>query len=172
MKLSQLTEGRDAPLYHGTNLINFVSIMNDGYIGGGDNTDAMYDPLGATLTIRASRDYELAKTTFGIRGGVFELDQRKIAQRYRIIPFQDEDAGATRDTGASEYEEVIVADKLPIDRYMTRFFVSKSDVLWATKSVLGKNSLREFWYMRNLSDEYIEAVGDKILSDNRWVDIS
>lgn len=123
MRYIELTEGRDAPLYHGTSFYGILSILHEDVIYPSWGVDD-FDRAG----VRTSRSYNIAHTFTekeGV-GAVIELDQRKLAQRYKIVPYTDQSIGAVRMFGHSEYEEVIIGEIRPAHQYITKIFVPEN----------------------------------------------
>jgi len=73
MKLIDLQEGRDAPLYHGTTIYQFLSIYRDDVLRGGNTPDSM----GHIKSVRVSRDWHVAAQIgqdMDVSGAVIVLD--------------------------------------------------------------------------------------------------
>lgn len=139
-----LEESRSAPLYHGTPIEYIESIFKLGLqprtlhssskIGNinnhierwknGDNEESENYAKGISLT----RRFEFAKRWHGQYSIVIEFDQRRLAQRYKIIPFQYFQArGSARSPyeHSNEYEEYVVTTKPIPMSYVTRIYVPK-----------------------------------------------
>lgn len=90
MKVNEvITEGRDAPLYHGTSLKNASKIMKT-FVIRGDTIHCIEDKSVPGVSLTRSRKYALwwAIQEFGTKQAVaFEFDQAALSARYRIIPF-------------------------------------------------------------------------------------
>jgi hypothetical protein len=138
-----LEEGRDAPLYHATNSNHIELILKDNMLKG-----EIYDPgvkgnkrfkrkaKGVSLT----RNFKYAKYwVSGVTSFIFELDQRKLSQRYKIVPFnffQNEMPGPREKelkqgvgpSGFNEYEEVLVGTLKDLDKYVKYIHVSRIDL--------------------------------------------
>lgn len=81
---SVLMEGRDAPLFHGTNPHSAVRILQDNKIEAHTkHFDAEHQALWRVPGVSLSRDYRAAK---GFGGIVFVIDQTKLAQTKQITP--------------------------------------------------------------------------------------
>lgn len=148
-----LREGRDAPLYHGTHLAAALEILKNDTIearsshetsriaalGGqpslGQTTEAIQ---GVSLT--RSRDQALH---FEFGEIVFELDQRKLSQTHKLIPFDYWSAGHLNEpsgrghhlphTDKNEAEEFCVGAIKPASRYITAIYMSRRRYGYNTK---------------------------------------
>jgi hypothetical protein len=122
MKLRQIIEGRDAPLYHGTQMPHLLSILKNDTLDKGIHWGRPGEPDGVRLT----RSLSVARSFAEDRefpGGVLVLDQSKLVQKHRMVPYRDVDS-----TGAyfsDEAEEVVVTEAIqPLSRYMTGIYVT------------------------------------------------
>ncbi len=96
MRLHQITEGRDAPLYHGVRFDHAAKQLKENRIEG--RTTQRFWPGGRRLKddhpeykdsfwlkgVSLTRDINYAKHWADI---VYVIDQTKLSQRYKIIPF-------------------------------------------------------------------------------------
>jgi len=129
MKLSDLYEGRDAPLYHGTGMAHLIMIMHDNAILGSKSRDA----IGKHRSVRLSRNLKIAKA-FSLNnapgsGGGLVLDQAMLSHDYKMQPFADQGVGATRSNGDSEFEEVVFTDAIkPLNKYLTKLIISDKSI--------------------------------------------
>ncbi|PCJ96783.1 MAG: hypothetical protein COA52_00830 [Hyphomicrobiales bacterium] len=91
-----LEEGRDAPLYHATNFDGAQGISFYNKIKGSSNFDIKHKQShkkfarGVSLSRSLKAAINYIKRLHGIKNGgifVFELDQRKLSQRYKIQPY-------------------------------------------------------------------------------------
>jgi hypothetical protein len=130
-RIVKLDEGRDAPLYHGTDMIGLIGIIRENTINGSDPSDAIgYKKT----TVRLSRDINVAKRfsigfSAGGDGGILELDQTKLSHNYKLVPFVDSDNGALRDLGHGESEEVVMTTAIhPLSRYLIAIHVSDANI--------------------------------------------
>lgn len=84
---SYLTESRSAPLYHGTETLNGIEILYDNVM----NTGKLREPGLDKQTVSLTRDFTFARNWISekgfVSGVIFEFDQRKLAQRYKIVPY-------------------------------------------------------------------------------------
>ena len=145
---SFLTEARMAPLYHGTDAGGLVNILKDNTLKTGFEHE--FHPSKTGKVVSLTRDFKFASRW---QGGpeytlVIELDQQKLAQRYKIVPFNfygikpKNRWTANRETKARWYpdtyeeggvrdyrhenqsEEDVTTDIKNIDRYIIRIMVS------------------------------------------------
>jgi hypothetical protein len=162
MKLSDLIEGRDASLYHGTSMISLVYIIKFDVIFAGEysGSSSLHDTL-PTQAISVSRDPRHAqKFTYGEDergvGGVIVLSQTKLNHDYKIIPF-DESNGEERPVGHGESEELVVGKYIkPLSRYMTAFIISDSSIRDALRPEILTGLVSEQDGMTR--DEFIAAI--------------
>lgn len=89
-----LMEGRDAPLYHGTNIIDIGNIIKDSSINGETYlkvNNKEYKGVSLTRDYKTALkfthfvDYEYTNNENGFNS-VIVLDQRKLSQMYKIFP--------------------------------------------------------------------------------------
>lgn len=127
-----ISEGRDAPLYHGTNPRSLVTIIKQGII-----PHTYHYPNNASLPdqmrgVSVSRDY---KFSADYRADcLLELDQTKLAQNFKIVPYQywDRPEGSRRTAipghqvvNRLEYEEFIITDKpISFNKYVTHIYLT------------------------------------------------
>lgn len=119
-----LWEGRDAPLYHGTNFLMAAQIINQDSLRAGHDGHMLLGNPEIVDGVSLSRDIHTARRFGPV---VFELDQRALAQRYRIEPvdyFSDDDEitevpGQRRRDDRAEAEELVIAPEIsPLRRYL------------------------------------------------------
>jgi hypothetical protein len=142
---TRLDEGRDAPLYHGSGLVGAASIIKGNEIWGATqheitalNNMGRGDPMEDHPTmfgVSLSRNIRIAR---GFGDVVFELDQRKLAQTYKIIPHDYWSAGNPHSKKLSkraqstekengdryEYEEFVLGSIMPLKRYLTAIHIT------------------------------------------------
>lgn len=102
--INVLLEGRDAPVYHCTDYYGLDAILESDCILASTRVNG--GPSGVCVT--RDKNYfvnSLIKSDIQIA-----LDQRKISQRYKIVPYAEKDY--RKDTGKHESEERIVTKKL------------------------------------------------------------
>ena len=133
---SRLDEGRDAPLYHGAGLASAISILKENEIWASTQqhktamaalgVNHMADKTDTEFGVSLSRDIRISRNFGEV---VFELDQRKLAQRYKIIPFDYWTASnpkgqSVRAKGPNapgdryEAEEFLIGSITPLNRYL------------------------------------------------------
>lgn len=137
-----LTESRSAPLYHGTTVFYLEDIVKNGIMPLTTQSNKRIqirpnkkvgDLFGGEIPVLAgvslSRNFNFSRR-YG-SGVVLELDQQKLTQNYRIVPFnffvhsgkarkQAEPGG---DNKRNEYEEFVVTMKPIPFSYVKRVFV-------------------------------------------------
>lgn len=119
---SVLMEGRDAPLFHGTNPHSAVRIIQDNSIEAHTkHFDADHQSLWRVPGVSLSRDYRAAKNFGGI---VFVIDQTKLAQSRQITPIsywgkskEPAMAGETHRTGQFAEAEEFVPGSISLPKY-------------------------------------------------------
>lgn len=112
-----LTEGRTAPLYHGTELASAVMILRSDTIEATHDSDYDDDPLGVSTsrTARWAMGWGAGRDDTG-HGVLFVLDQAKLATRYRIVPHAAMTVTGERLDG--EDEEVVIGTIKPLSAYL------------------------------------------------------
>lgn len=128
-----ITEGRDAPLYHGTYMHFAPQILDTNKLVGSRRGEihpkrGMPDlARGVSLTrsIRSALDWKP-------NGIVFELDQTKLTKNYRLIPANAfhyftplEYAAGIHAKHEELFEERVDGDILQLDRYLTKVITSE-----------------------------------------------
>lgn len=149
-----LLEGRDAPLFHATSIVGALGIVASDAIG-----------LDANGTVSLSRSYQKAAAVAreGDDAGatssmtdegdiaILVLDQRRLAQRYRIRPFHDQDweqsSSYAADSGMHDEQEEVVRG---IIRPLAPFLVSLN---------MPDRRVEELLNAVRLPGHYIEAFG-------------
>lgn len=142
-----LIESRSAPLYHGTNMsaLKYIikvgieprTLQNSKKIGiynytvryGGGPDWAVTGDIKYAKGVSTTRNFKFA-SAWG-NGVVLELNQRKLAQRYKIVPFQYFDTvgsrykeiSASKDTTRNEYEEFVITTKPIPFSYVERVYI-------------------------------------------------
>jgi hypothetical protein len=125
-----LIEGRDAPLYHGTDFHSAALIIQTNKMKA---TNRHYDGKGNAVSMTRNMKYAFR---FPLWAGdayddndvvVFELDQRKLAQRYKIVSFAfDIGTGRSMARGPnemSEFEERVYSNIANINNFITKIYV-------------------------------------------------
>lgn len=154
MKLVDLKEGKDAPLYHGTSLHSVAMILASNSLDEGVHWGRPGEPNGPRLT----RDFRIAWSFAGNsewgQGGVLQLSQTRLAQRYRIQPYQDVDMAG--EPWSDEYEEVVITNSIqPLDRYL--------EILWLSDHVI-KSALDDPEYIKSLALDWVDIEPNKLHS--------
>ena len=116
-----MLEGRDAPLYHGTQISNFIDILK---------TDTLKPGRIYNRDIKAGREHgsislsrnKSAATEYG--DVVFTLDQSKLSDNYKITPVGDFENkyGTThaRKINNGKAEEIITEPITPLHKYLKK----------------------------------------------------
>ena len=141
-----LVEGRDAPLYHGTHVGAALQILKTDAIAansyheasrmaglGGDPSFEKQASAIQGVSLTRSREQALH---FDFGEVVFELDQRKLAQTNKLIPFDYWAAGHLDQPSLrghnpypggdqNEAEEFCVGPIKPVSRYITAIYMSR-----------------------------------------------
>jgi len=138
-----INEGRDAPLYHGSGIGAAISILKGNEIWAAtQHEESRLNNLGNNINsepvfgVSLSRNREMA---FGFGDVVFMIDQTKLSQRYKIIPFDYWSAGIAHNryikTKRSdsvnnlgdryEYEEFCVGSITPLNRYLMAILMTQ-----------------------------------------------
>lgn len=144
-----LEESRAAPLYHGTSIMNVRSIlMGNSLISNTvhyDNTKMFKDKHLSKLDVFHFKDKGVKgvsltrsfRTARQFGPVVFELDQQKLIQKYKIYPVNfwnleysttmGDSTGVARqpDNSNNEYEEFLVGVIKPLDHYITAIWVNE-----------------------------------------------
>jgi hypothetical protein len=144
-----LEEGRDAPLYHTTdesymryiiekNSIKAKTEHQVGYRPGNRSGNKWKDVISLTRSIKFAHRW-------GERKGsgyyfIFELDQRKLSQRHKFVPYNhfgdhyyNDEKGAARRMNdvtdfnfpINQYEENIIGDIKNLNQYLTKIILSE-----------------------------------------------
>lgn len=140
-----LSEARMAPLYHGTSLDNAKAILksnvmkvNKPEIGYG--TQSKTSAISFTRSIKYAMTWALESLNKE-EAVIFEFDQQKLTQRYKIVPFNfwntDEARGIsasdahlkTRKRGYTESEERITKDISNVNQYIKTIWVGDKDMV-------------------------------------------
>ena len=137
-----IMEGADAPLYHGAPLPHLLRILQTDMLGKNYHR-----------TVSLSRAYHVSNyfSASGERdvwedyGGILVLDQRLLAQTYKIRPHNDEWAYANPDHSGfrDEQEEVVTGVIVPLSRYLISINVDP---------MMSKQASRDTDYMANSED--------------------
>jgi len=134
-----LTESRSAPLYHASP--KGLSILKDNAL----NKGKLKEPGLDRSTVSLTRNFIFAKNwldEYGARddGVIFELDQRKLSQNFKIVPYNffanTYDKASAREAPEmktftkgkdysfhNQFEEAVFADIKPLNRYVKTVWV-------------------------------------------------
>lgn len=103
--LRVLLEGRDAPLYHCTSIYNAYKILDSDKL----------NPVARPSTVTGDKSSNISFTrdkNYSVSGdAIIQLtfDQRKLSQRYKIVPIAE--LGFSRESGWTESEERLITNK-------------------------------------------------------------
>lgn len=137
-----LAEARLAPLYHGTEITNAASILQDNTINMPTYGSSMH-PGKTGKIISLTRDLNFAMKWTQNEGVAFELDQQRLNMDYKIQPFNYFKTGGTRQAlrVGSRYNfdnqsEESVADRpiKNINRYITKIIIANKNRISYAKS--------------------------------------
>jgi hypothetical protein len=134
-----LNEGRDSPLYHATTVTSLYGVVSSG--GFVPDTQHEAKSLGLHSTswnqrvsgLSLTRDLRFAENWKPSEGVIFQLDQRQLSQRYKIVPFQYWQGvyqGArgwkTEFHKPNESEEFLISNSLVSLKYVRRVYLTKN----------------------------------------------
>jgi hypothetical protein len=159
-----LEEGRDAPLYHATEYRALLNILIT------NKLEALnYHEFNSKIKKKHRNswgDVKIISFTRNIRfarawlnqlmgyGPILELDQRKLAQRYKFVPFNFFSYGARVDTDElgidydgdygmnfpyNQFEENVIGDIKNLDKYLTKIIVV--DDRWKSDKIISSHPL-------------------------------
>lgn len=116
---------RSFSLYHATNAFNAVHIITQNRFAG--KTQHYLPNIGLASGVSFTRNFQFAREWSFI---VFEVDRLRLAQRYRLFPFNYWGFSKERNlaTGRSEAEEFVVGNVGPANRYITGIYISTSQL--------------------------------------------
>lgn len=126
MRLTDLYEGRGATLFHGTGWHAAAQIMREDALRPNTPHTIPGQPdllHGVSLT----RNPRVARSMGD--GVVFELDERRLAQRHRIIPvdyWHNKPSVERRTQRWNEAEEFVVGPIVTLSRYLVRIWIDDS----------------------------------------------
>lgn len=134
-----LTESRSAPLYHATPAENAIAIIAT------DNLERSTHPEDriGKRTVSLTRNFIFARNWISelgnVAGVIFEFDQRKLSQRFKIQPFNyfaDYTNQARlipsrnlpkRDyVRENQFEEAVLADIKPVTKYLNKVYIIRN----------------------------------------------
>jgi hypothetical protein len=120
-----LEEGRDAPLFHATSLDSLNQILKGNIVKAWTTQNInkkRIDGVSLTRDFRFAKNWAM-KTPFKMaRSCVIEFDQRKLSQRYKIVPFNYSlmSSGAAREMNNSEAEEFVIGPIKDPNKYINK----------------------------------------------------
>lgn len=131
-----ITEGRDAPIYHGTSVENLVGILSSDTLRVNrwyQNISFSRDPKHASF---------MARFQEGKADALLVFDQRKLSHNFKMAPFNQwtDTSGTNRypmhqfadvgeeGMGRNEFEERIFRDIPKVSRYLLEIAVLNKDV--------------------------------------------
>lgn len=141
MRYFELTEGRDAPLYHATSIENGLQILKTGTLKAHElPDDDMWDGrdhkvLSFSRSLSFATDF--GRSRFKNKTIIFELDQRKLSQTHKLLPWNyysnaelSNSARVSRNGHGvfNEFEEFTNKDVQNINRYLTAIHVINDEV--------------------------------------------
>jgi hypothetical protein len=164
-KARTVMEGRDAYLYHGTELANAVAIVRDNMIDG--YTEREHLPFAVSTTRDPRLAFDVGTWWDRMHPVVFVLDQRKLAQARKIVPHVDVDSDGevwgydrekspTRQRG-KESEERVIGSIKPLDRYLVSINVDPSFLARARRDETARYSVHETGNFKT-SKEFLAAL--------------
>lgn len=119
---TEIMEGRDAFLYHATSPYHASIILRENCIL--DKTKQNVNGYGQPVVTGVSLSRSPMTTQFG--DVIFQLDQSRLAQNNRLVPFNywAREHGKTRPQNDTESEEFCIGKIEPLTRYLVTIFVS------------------------------------------------
>lgn len=131
-----LTESRSAPLYHATKLHHANKILEDDILYASEQYN------GATVgqkVIFFTRSFKHALHVYGYSDMViFEFDQQKLNQRYKISPIKNHAGRRTTNhkpmymnddmgtgLGGNEFEEIVKRNITQVNDYITKIYITR-----------------------------------------------
>jgi hypothetical protein len=124
-----LEEGRDAPLYHGTNIIYLMDILTNGFdpvtLHNKKKLMLKHDSKFDTISgISLTRNKKLAHDWY--KSVAIELDQRRLTQRYKLIPINYFSKNSSKKDRNFEAEEfLLLKNKTNLNEYITKIHLNK-----------------------------------------------
>ena len=119
---SVLTEGRDAPLYHGTSYSNAAAILAANIIEARTSQFLSGYKNRPTKGVSLSRNWRMSG---GWGPVMFELDQRVLRHNHKIVPVNYGQEIAARSTEYAEAEEFVVGPISELDRCLLAIYVTR-----------------------------------------------
>ncbi len=144
MKLYQLFEGRDAPLYHSTGIGSAISIIKTDEIRAATEHFTHKLHIGKTMDetsikgVSLSRDIRFClKYSLSMMNVIFEINQTKLSQTNKLVPISYFDSGwqssykkdkTRRSINSFDYEseEFCINSIKPLSKYLISIIVSRN----------------------------------------------
>lgn len=140
-----LSEARLAPLYHGTSIDNAKAILKSNVMRTnrpeiGFGVQSKTSAISFTRAIKYAMTWAL-ESLHENEAVILEFDQQKLAQRYKIVPFNfwstEEGRGMsmsdahlkTRKRGYTESEERVTKDITNVNQYIKTIWVGDKDLI-------------------------------------------
>jgi hypothetical protein len=121
MQLNDLLETRAASLYHATGFANAVQIITDDMFR--DKTEHTLPDVGSVKGVSFTRNFRFA---FGWSFVTFEVDRIRLAQHYRLHPFNYwQSPEKTSSDARQEAEEFVIGPISKASRYITAIHIGK-----------------------------------------------
>lgn len=164
--LNKLLESRTAPLYHASMDAEDIMESND-ILAETEHTINNKEYYGVSL----SRDLRFLLANGHIFGEViFELDQSKLANNYKIIPFnyfydseENNKNNSYRRGDTAEAEEFLIGAISPLDRYLTGIIVDEKNIKKLGKKIKSHPLLKIYskGRLRKINESVEETTSDK-----------
>ena len=136
MRYCEITEGRDAALYHGTSYHKAIRILasdklepNTNHISK-DRPGSLIRDIESGISLTRNR-----RTAFDFGPVVFELDQRALSQRHRIVPVdywghspETKLSGTRRKDRNAEAEEFLIGELKPVSKYLVAIHIDPHEL--------------------------------------------
>ena len=145
MKIQDLFEGRDAPLYHGTSLHTAALILTENVFRAKTaHEDSRLSGLGGNISFGSTGENQVygVSLTREYQKGLdfgnvsFEIDQRRLAQTNKIIPFDFWGANLKspslrghnpyKNADSYEFEEFCVGEIKPATKYIIAIYMKQN----------------------------------------------
>lgn len=136
-----LNENRYAPLYHATNYVNLLSIIEDGFIKPNE--------LGYIFLTRDKR-YRVGGVATPV---VFVVNQEKVRQRYKVTPRVGSIANKDQRIEAEE----VVKGKIPLD-WVEEIQVPEDIIVQIKQAIESEKEYIEWAKSKNKGPEYVAAL--------------
>jgi len=138
-----LAEGRDAPLYHGTSLPKAVGIISSNRLEARETPDyagernVVFNDVGHLRVVSVTRSYPFAANWTSGYGVVFELDQSKLTQNHKLVPYnffsgtsRSQVTAGQKINWYAQSEEMVIGTISNLDKYLTRVIIPNSHLFY------------------------------------------